>query len=112
MVERSFANFQIHDRTSKLVTCPKLHVVNVVPGRRFFEKLTGIKNSVVTLKVRMSVDLPADLGAGPIPHKSRTASSGRHDKKARHRIHPVVYVFAPLRDEICGERYAMRQMRL
>lgn len=60
----------------------------------------------------MSVDLPAHLGAGPVAHESCAASVGRNQKKARHSIHAVIYVFAPLNDEICRDRDAMRQLRL
>src|SRR5580704_15499846 len=59
----------------------------------------------------MSVDLPADLGAGSVPDKSRATPVGRNEQKARHSIHAVVYVFAPLSDEICRDRDAMRQLR-
>ena len=60
----------------------------------------------------MSVNLPADLGAGPVPDEPRATSVGRNEKKARHSIHTFVYVFAPLSDDICRDRDAMRQVRL
>src|SRR5271154_2290036 len=60
----------------------------------------------------MPVDLPADLGARPVPDESRTTSVGRNEKEARHSIHTVVYVFAPLSDDICRDRDAMRKLRL
>src|SRR5580693_5109692 len=78
MVVSSFVNFQIHDRSSKLVSCPQLQVINVAAGRRFFQKLPGIKNSVVGLKIRMPVDLPTDLGAWSVSDESRAASVGRN----------------------------------
>src|SRR5580704_11931321 len=90
MVVRSFVNFHKHDRSSKLVSCPQLQVINVAAGRRFFQKLPGIKNSVVGLKVRMSVNLPADLGAGSVPDESRATSVGRNEKKARYSVHTVL----------------------
>jgi len=60
----------------------------------------------------MSVDLPVNFGAGSVPDESRATSVGRNEKKAGHSIHTVIYVFAPLRDDICRDRNATRQLCL
>ena len=47
------------------------------------EKLAGIENSVIGLKIRMPVDLPANFHPGLIPNKTREAVAGQTEQGTR-----------------------------
>src|SRR5258707_6559119 len=80
---------------SKLVSGPQLPVINIAARRGVLQELAGVEDSIVSLEVRMPVDLPADFGARPVPDEPGATSVGRNEKKARHSIYTVGYGFPP-----------------
>lgn len=63
------------DFSLEFVPGPKLHVIEIPPRRFLFEKLPGEENSVVGLQIRMAIDLPPYLGAGPVADETRPAAA-------------------------------------
>ena len=68
----------VHNRSLEFVSCPKLHVVDVASWRGRLQELTGVKYSVVSLKIRVAVNLPLDLDAGPISDEPASARPSRN----------------------------------
>ena len=79
----------LSSRLLKLVPGPKGKPVEISTGHRLLKKLPGIKDSVVGLKVCVSVDLPPNFHSGHVPHKACAAVAGRPDQITRNVVHAV-----------------------
>ena len=77
-------------------------------GRGLAQELACIKYAVVSLKIRMAVNLPSRFDAGPVSDKAALARIACDQQEARNGIDTVVQVFSPLRDKsidsetLCG----------
>src|SRR5215467_2221331 len=79
----------------EFVPHPKGKPVEVSTRHRLPEKRASIEDSVIGLKIRMPVDLPANLHTGLIPNKTREAVAGRTEQetrkwRARNAVHTVM----------------------
>src|SRR5580704_13948892 len=77
----------LHIGSSEFVTSPQFEIVDVAARRCFFQKLPGVKNSVVGLKPGVTVNLPTRFYTRPITHEPCTAVAGWNEQKSRNGIH-------------------------
>src|SRR5580704_2624137 len=97
---------------SKFVTSPQFEIVDIAAGRSFAKELTRIKDSVIGLKIRVSVYLPTHFGARPVSDEAGLTRIAGDLQEAGNRINTVICVLAPLRYEVHGRRDIMRQLQL
>src|SRR5712692_10700967 len=93
-----------HHKTSEFVSGPKGQVVNISPRGCLFQELAGVKNTVIRLKVSVTVNLPANFHSGPIAEEASTAAVGRDEQKTRHRVNSVAEALPPLGNKIRRNR--------
>ena len=79
-----------HHKTSKFVSGPKGQVVNVSPRGCLFQELAGVKNTVIRLKVSVTINLPTNFHSGSIADEASSAAVGRDEQKTRYRVNSVV----------------------
>jgi len=99
-------------KTSKFVSCPKGDVVDISPRGCLSKELAGVKNTVVRLKVSVTIDLPTNFHSGSIADETSRAAVGRDEQEPRHCIDSVVEVLPPLGNKIRRNRYTAYRLDL
>src|SRR6266436_3949778 len=110
--EVSASRKNVPSQMSKFVSGPKGQVVNVSPRGCLFQELAGVKNTVIRLKVSVTINLPANLHSGSIADEASSAAVGRDEQKTRYRVNSVVEVLPPLGDQIRRNRYTAYRLDL
>src|SRR5258708_10873349 len=86
--QNSVSRKSFHHKTSKFVSGPQGQVVKVSPRGCIFQELAGVKNTVIRLKVSVTINLPTNFHSGPITAKASPSAVGRHQQKTMHRVNP------------------------
>src|SRR5437660_11190382 len=73
-----------HSVQLKLVASPQSPVVEIATGLCLFQELPRIEDPVVGLKPHVTVCLPANLCAGPMPDESCYAPTRSSDQESGH----------------------------
>src|SRR5580704_12426148 len=84
--EQDGSQFQI-ELSSEFIPSPKLRVVDLAARRGLFEKIAGEKDSIVSLKPGVTIDLPSHLHPRPVADEPCAAVSGWDEQKPRDSIH-------------------------
>src|SRR5258706_5550764 len=99
-------------KTSKSVSGPKGDVVDISPRGCLFQELTGVKNTVIRLKVSVTINLPTNFHSGPIADEASPAAMGRNEQEARYRVASVVEALPPRGNKIRRNRHAAYRLDL
>src|SRR5712692_11285119 len=101
-----------HHKTSKLVSGPKGQVVNVSPRGCLFQELAGVKNTVIRLKVSVTINLTTNFHSGSIADEASSAAVGRDEQGTRYRVNSVAEALPPLGNKIRRNRYTAYRLDL
>src|SRR6202795_2049920 len=99
-------------KTSKFVSGPKGDVVDISPRGCLFQELAGVKNTVIRLKVSVTINLPTNFHSGPIADEASPAAVSRDEQETRHRINSVVEALPPLGNKIRRNRHTAYRLNL
>jgi hypothetical protein len=95
---------ECHDRVLlEFVPSPQGPVIQVAAGLGFFQKASGVEDSVVCLKPEMAVRLPSHCGAGPVSNESCATSVGGPDQESGNCVNTVIEALATGRSNRLAE---------
>src|SRR5258708_35084201 len=103
--------FHQHDRLLEFIAGPQCPVIKVAAWLTLLDKFACIKNSVVGLKPKMSIHLPAHFRARTVSDEACIALSRGNNQKSRDGVHSISQTLPPLKDPIDGGSHAVRQRR-
>jgi hypothetical protein len=88
----------------KPIAGPQCPIVQVAARLRLLQELASVKNSIVTLKPEMSINLPMQLHARPVSDKSRLTIACGPDQRSRDRVDSIQDICPPLKNPVdrCG----------
>src|SRR5262245_28579423 len=92
---------------SKLISSPKLCVIDISARRSLFKKIAGEKDTIVDLQPGVTIDLPSHLHARPVPNEPSSATAGWDEQNPGNGIHSVCQTLPPLRNQVCRDRHAV-----
>src|SRR5258708_12306737 len=84
------------ERGSKFVPSPQSPVIQVASWLGFLQKTSRIKNSVISLKPKMSVHLPSHFRAGPVADEACPTVTRGSDQDAWKCVNTIFKTLPPL----------------
>src|SRR4029077_20921849 len=72
-------------KTSKFVPGPKGDVVDISPRGCLSQELPCVENTVIRLKISVTINLPTNFHAGSVADEASSAAVGRDEQKTRYR---------------------------